>query len=455
VQALRAIGAEMDNGRAAWNHAIRQRHFALIEASCAVLNLFLTLNSMHYEALSLMKQALDALLATPESPERDRHELVLQSALLAPMSCVYGWEDRHFWPVTERICELARRVGDDERLVMGLSALVNLYINEEWERAVEVGQEALAFSHTVGRREATLGFMMNEAAFLFTGRLAQCLDMARKGQALYDPADGMWFTTVVGMDAMVSSLTHSGCVLTYLGYADQGEHDLALAEARAIETGQPMALGFVMAFATMAYVCTREWAKSIATGLRLRDLAEQHRFGTWQAQWPAYSTIGLVQRGDYEEGIAALGPAIEIERQAGLTHNMTAWLAHLGYALGRTGRLEPGLIELDRAAALAERTGERFHMPVILRLRGELLRLRGDLEAATVQFERAIRVAQVQQSRFYELQAMLSLYDLCEAQGRASEARPRLLTLYDWFSEGFDRPDLLEARRRLGANSEI
>ncbi|MFN8379458.1 MAG: hypothetical protein U0452_12390 [Anaerolineae bacterium] len=57
----------------------------------------------------------------------------------------------------------------------------------------------------------------------------------------------------------------------------------------------------------------------------------------------------MIQRGDYVEGAAALAYEIDIERKAGLTHNMTAWLAHLGYAYARTGRIEAGFDEMDRA----------------------------------------------------------------------------------------------------------
>ncbi|MFN8379457.1 MAG: hypothetical protein U0452_12385 [Anaerolineae bacterium] len=94
------------------------------------------------------------------------------------------------------------------------------------------------------------------------------------------PDDILWNTMVVGMDPLVASLTHSGTALTYLGYAEQGEHDLLNALARAETLIKPMAAGFALAFSTMSTVCTRETSKSIATGLRLKELAEQHQFGT-------------------------------------------------------------------------------------------------------------------------------------------------------------------------------
>ena len=43
----------------------------------------------------------------------------------------------------------------------------------------------------------------------------------------------------------------------------------------------------------------------------------------------------------------------------------------------------------------------------------------------------------------------MSLAKLWSAQGRAVEARERLAAVYDWFTEGFDTPDLQEARALL------
>ena len=161
--------------------------------------------------------------------------------------------------------------------------------------------------------------------------------------------------------------------------------------------------------------------------------------------------MGIVQRGDFEEGIAALAPAIEIERQKGLTHSMTSWCAHLGYAYGQIGQLEQGFREIRKAIDLMERTGERLYEAVIDRFQGELLLLQGDEAGAEASFEQAIAVAQRQHAKFHELQATLSLFRLLQAQGRADEGYARVQAIYAWFTEGFDRPDLVEARQLLAS----
>jgi len=74
----------------------------------------------------------------------------------------------------------------------------------------------------------------------------------------------------------------------------------------------------------------------------------------------------------------------------------------------------------------------------------------GDEEGAEDCFRRAIDVAQRQEARSWELRATTSLARLLQAQGRAAEAREMLAAIYNWFTEGFDTLDLLEAKTVLG-----
>jgi predicted ATPase len=47
------------------------------------------------------------------------------------------------------------------------------------------------------------------------------------------------------------------------------------------------------------------------------------------------------------------------------------------------------------------------------------------------------------------LRAALSLSRLWQRQGKRDEAREQLAPIYDWFTEGFDTPDLQEAKGLL------
>ena len=59
-------------------------------------------------------------------------------------------------------------------------------------------------------------------------------------------------------------------------------------------------------------------------------------------------------------------------------------------------------------------------------------------------------MAQRQEARSWELRATASLARLLRVQGRAAEGRDMLAAIYGWFTEGFDTPDLIEAKDLLG-----
>ena len=122
-------------------------------------------------------------------------------------------------------------------------------------------------------------------------------------------------------------------------------------------------------------------------------------------------------------------------------------LASLAEAYGKAGQVEEGLAALAETLAVVNRTGERFYEAEAHRLQGELLRMQGaDLGEVEACFRQAIQVARQQQAKSWELRAVMSLCRLWQEQGKREEARQMLAEIYGWFTEGFDTPDLREAR---------
>ena len=54
-----------------------------------------------------------------------------------------------------------------------------------------------------------------------------------------------------------------------------------------------------------------------------------------------------------------------------------------------------------------------------------------------------------QAAKSWELRATMSLCRLWQKQGSRDECRQILSTIYDWFTEGFGTPDLIEAKALL------
>ena len=122
------------------------------------------------------------------------------------------------------------------------------------------------------------------------------------------------------------------------------------------------------------------------------------------------------------------------------------------------------MASLDEALTWMGRTGVCVLEAETHRLRGELL-LAGWFPgaetsgpavgaAAEASFRRAIAVARQQEARWWELRATISLYRLLEERygpqdASRAEAYQMLAEIYDRFTEGFEMPDLREARALL------
>ena len=115
------------------------------------------------------------------------------------------------------------------------------------------------------------------------------------------------------------------------------------------------------------------------------------------------------------------------------------------------GQNDEALDLLAEALEIVERTGERQNEADLRRLRGEWLIAHRPAERADAEasLHQALAVARRQSAKTWELRASTSLARLWRDQGKRTEARDLLAPIYGWFTEGFDTPDLKEAKALL------
>ena len=125
--------------------------------------------------------------------------------------------------------------------------------------------------------------------------------------------------------------------------------------------------------------------------------------------------------------------------------------AFLAEGMALIGDLDNALHLIDEQIVQIERPGwgERVHYAEILRLKGWMLSLKGDLEGAERNFLTSLDWARRQQAKMWELRTSTSLARLWQSQGKRQDAYQLLAPVYDWFTEGFDTKDLLEAKSLL------
>ena len=240
------------------------------------------------------------------------------------------------------------------------------------------------------------------------------------------------------------------CCLWCLGYPDQALIRSQQALALARDLGHPFSLADVLCYAGCMFNAMRRDTLALkAAAEEMMRLSREKGFAGWLDSGTCYRGEAVAMLGNYEEGIMQMRQSMADSRSKGLLCNLARTLGALAEAQAKAGHPEQGLTTLDEALALVEETDERLWEAEIYRLRGELLLMQGDDTEAEISLKKAIGVARRQSAKLWELRATTVLARLWQKQGKVDEAGQMLGEIYGWFSEGFDTPDLREARALL------
>jgi predicted ATPase len=153
------------------------------------------------------------------------------------------------------------------------------------------------------------------------------------------------------------------------------------------------------------------------------------------------------QRGHPDEGTVLIREALIAYRANGSLVSVPTRLSWLAEAQALGGAVAESLRTIEEA--LSVNPDDVYWRPETLRLRGEIRHRQGEEEMAEADFRDAIALAREISAKAWELRAATNLARLWCQQGRRAEARDLLASVYGWFTEGFDTPDLKEAKALL------
>ena len=175
-------------------------------------------------------------------------------------------------------------------------------------------------------------------------------------------------------------------------------------------------------------------------------LATEQGFADLIARARVYRGWAMAEQGQLEAGIGEIRQGLAALAATGAR----AWDFRLAELYGKAGQPEAGLTIITEILAKVDRDGRHHSYVEMQRIKGEMLLLNGAAETEVeARFRRAIEVAQRQEAKSWELRAVMSLCRLLQQQGRGEEGRQLLSEIYEWFTEGFDTLDLIEANALL------
>jgi adenylate cyclase len=407
--------------------------------------------SAYEEGRTHLTRGLALLSTLPDSPERDQQELALQMALGMAWVGATGYSV----PAEEaytRASELSQKVGKTSQMCQVLGELaIRYYVRAEYQSAREVAEEALELALQAGD---PLLVALNHwhLGFILFGLGEHSMARVHLEQVIsfYGPQrHHHLFVSLRGSDAGVSALAYDACCLFCLGYPDQALRQSRKALALARELDHPFTLADVLCYGGCLFSFMNRDAGALkGYAEELKRLARE-KLGGWMGQGTWLQGQALAMMGHLEDGVAKMREGLALQQSNIERCQQSGCLNSLAKAKARAGHREEGLATLAQALTFVEETGERLLEAELHRLQGTLLLQQGDDAGAETSFHQAIEVAQRQQAKSWELRATVSLCRLLQKQERQEEARQRLAEIYQWFTEGFDTSDLVEARELL------
>jgi len=255
--------------------------------------------------------------------------------------------------------------------------------------------------------------------------------------------------SIRGSDGGLAALGYLVCCLWCLGYVDQAAAKSQEALALARKLGHSWSLADVLCYAgCMFHEMRRDPHSLLDVAVELARVAQEGVYG-WVSDSLRRQGEALALLGEFEEGITLMREGMAANRSRGVLLYLPGTLAFLAEAQAKAGRPSEGLATLDEAFAIVEETDERHWEAELHRLRAEICVMQSDPASAEASLNKALQVARRQNAKSWELRAAISLARLWAAQGKSHEARQLLAGVYDWFTEGFDTPDLIEAQTLL------
>jgi predicted ATPase len=410
------------------------------------------------ESRSLARRGLESLRKLPDTRARARQELQLQMTLGAALQATQGYASPEAGQACERARALCGQLSDDDGVPL-FPVLFRLWLSymvrADLEAARALAEQCLRLAHSVQDSGLVLEAHIQFGSTLtYLADYPLALEHCEKTSILFDPGQHAHHALIYGHDPLVHGRSFAAWVLWNLGYPAQARATVLAAVSRARELRHPMSLAGALFFAMLVHWLRREAPRVRELAETLIALAAEQGMANYRAAGVLWRGWALHEEGLRAEGVAQLRQGAAALQATGVLVYRTVTPAMLAEVLAHQGQVEEGLAALAEAFAVVRDGGEPYWEAELHRLQGELLLQGAEVEAlaraeAEACFRQALAVARRQSAKALELRAVMSLSRLYQRQGRQAEARPLLAQTYGWFTEGFDTPDLREAKALL------
>ncbi|WP_437878731.1 protein kinase domain-containing protein [Sorangium sp. So ce513] len=348
------------------------------------------ISSAHAEAISQLRRGLELLKQLPDTKERARDEITLQTTLGVPLMITRGYAAPEVEATYARAHALCREAGSSPQLFPALWGLwIFFHVRGDYALAEQHGEQLLALAESTGDAGIALGAHQALGATRFLrGRLREARDHFNKVLSIYDPAHHLPLAFLFGHDAAAFSLSHLAWIAFHLGEPERARASVDEAIALCEELNQPVSRGFVEHFAAVLCCLLGDLDRAEAHAHVVGKLAEEVGMPHWAALsqidigWAtaaraARGPAGEAARARHAEGAARIRGGLDMLTSIGSRVSLTYWRSALIEAELGAGNVDEASALLADTLAFVEKSDERYYEPELYRLQGEIALTRG------------------------------------------------------------------------------
>jgi tetratricopeptide (TPR) repeat protein len=352
------------------------------------------------QAEALLARAIQLRRTSASSPGDAEAELLACSRLLSIQRSVHGYASVADSPHLRRAKELARRLDRPDILARLLWTEWAAYDTRcHFDRSDHIARQLFALSEDAPDAMAQVtGLASMGISHWHHGRLTEATALVDRavavGAALSGPVQSL------GLDLEVLLLPHPfGVYLHVL----TGDEDAASGEAafRALAAAAPdrYAVSLVEMFAAAGALATGAPAWAERAARRGIGADPEATFSFWGRGLHAYLAAARIDQGHLDEGLAAIGPAIDAFTDVGGRTGVGVYRAIRAEGLAAAGRLDEAEAAVAEAFAELATYDEGFTEPLVLEADAWFHHARGDdPDEVRARFAKAVDLARDQGS---------------------------------------------------------
>lgn len=199
---------------------------------------------------------------------------------------------------------------------------------------------------------------------------------------------------------------------------------------------------------------TRDWKRVDSFAKRLIGHARDHSLRPYQMVGLAIEGETLLADGQLNAGLALIRSSVDTLHAEQYELYTPRFEGSMARALLKLRRVDEARALIEKTLAGIETNDQFFESPDLLRIQAKIMAEQGDFEGSRESISQAIDLADKQGALSWRLRAAMSNVRLLRGTQDQPEAVAELRSTLGRFTEGFETPDLVDAKELLNHYSE-